>query len=76
MGNSVSPKMFTKHVALTFSIYDPPCLAKQGWSDGMMEKNDVWETVPEHLEGCFWVLMCASRSAPTMVHGMVEVDIY
>ena len=51
MGDYVSPNMFAKHVALTYSIGEPPCFAKQGLSDGMMEKSDVWETVPEHLEG-------------------------
>ena len=32
------------------------------------------EEVPEHLDGCLWVLLSASRSVPTKVHGMVEVD--
>ena len=34
------------------------------------------EEVPEHLDGCIWVLLSASRYVPTMVHGMVKVDIH
>ena len=32
------------------------------------------EVVPEHMDACLWDLLYASRSVPTRVHGMVEVD--
>ena len=34
------------------------------------------EEDPKHLDGCLRVLLSASHYVPTMVHGMVEVDLH
>ena len=50
MWDSIFPKMFATNVALASPIGEPTCFKKRGWSDGIMEETDVWQTISEYLE--------------------------